>query len=73
MPIDARILPAFADELCKLAGLPRPPAVANAAVRKLSTSLTKPAVTGTHTVTGGAGLAKAMSPTTIVPPPPISA
>lgn len=61
----------FSDEACKLAGLPRPPAMVGSAVQKLVNGGVKTSLPGATSVTSK--LSKATSPAAIVPPPPISA
>jgi len=61
----------FSDEACKLAGLPRPPAMIGSATQKLINGGVKTSLPGVTSVTSK--LSKATSPAAIVPPPPISA
>lgn len=69
--ISPEVVRSFRDELCKLGGLPRPPAMVGSAVQKVISGGMKPTLTGGTSV--ASKLSKATSPAALVPPPPISA
>jgi len=61
----------LADEVLKLAGLPRPPAMVSSPAQKLLNGGVKSTLTGGTSITSR--LSKMTSPAAIIPPPPVSA